>query len=128
MKKVVARRRYDSRRGYVNGLGGAAHPMALLDETLDDATLDDATLRGVVAPLSTDETETAVVSTEEVAETPIETPAESLEQSSVEQAAIVDYASWRVVDLVAELKKRGLQSSGTKGELVARLQEHDLVK
>lgn len=123
MKKVVARRRYVSRRGYVNGLGGAAHPMALLDETLDDATL-----RGVVAPLSTDETETAVVSTEEVAETSIETPAESLEQSSVEQAATVDYASWRVVDLVAELKKRGLQSSGTKGELVARLQEHDLVK
>lgn len=127
MKKVVARRRYDSRRGYVNGLGGAAHPMALLDETLDDVTLDDVTLQGVVAPPSTDEVETAVVSTEDV-ETPIETPAESLEQLSVEQAATVDYASWRVVDLVAELKKRGLQSSGTKGELVARLQEHDRVK
>ena len=112
MKKVVARRRYDSRRGYVNGLGGAAHPMALLDETL----------QGVVAPPSTGEAETAVVSTE-VVETPIETPAESLEQS-----ATADYASWRVVDLVAELKKRGLQSSGTKGELVARLQEHDLAK
>lgn len=116
MKKVVARRRYDSRRGYVNGLGGAAHPMALLDETLD------VTLQGVVAPPSMGEAETAVVSTE-VVETPIETPAESLEQS-----ATADYASWRVVDLVAELKKRGLQSSGTKGELVARLQEHDLVK
>ncbi len=113
MKKVVARRRYDSRRGYVNGLGGAAHPMALLDETL----------QGVAAPPPTGEAETAVVSTE-VVETPIETPAESLEQSS----AAVDYASWRVVDLVAELKKRGLQSSGTKGELVARLQEHDLAK
>lgn len=112
MKKVVARRRYDSRRGYVNGLGGAAHPMALLDETL----------QGVVAPPSTGEAETAIVSTE-VIETPFETPAESLEPS-----ATVDYASWRVVDLVAELKKRGLQSSGTKGELVARLQEHDLAK
>lgn len=122
MKKVIARRRYDSRRGYVNGLGGAAHPMALLDETPDDVTL-----QGVVAPPSTNEAETAVVSTEDV-ETSIEAPAESLEQSSVEQAATVDYASWRVVDLVAELKKRGLQCSGTKGELVARLQEHDLVK
>ena len=35
----------------------------------------------------------------------------------------VDYSTWKVVELREELKKRGLDDKGKKGELVNRLAE-----
>ncbi len=35
------------------------------------------------------------------------------------------YAGWIKADLAAELEERGLPHSGTKDELIARLEEHD---
>ena len=52
----------------------------------------------------------------------------SRKKKQKQSAAAKDYSKLKVVDLKAELKKRGLKVGGRKADLVARLKEDDAAK
>lgn len=77
-----------------------------------------------------DGTEYVLESNPDETESAVEAPAvgvaavESTQDAPVQST--VDYSSWTLVKLAAELKRRELPSSGSKAELVARLLESDV--